>query len=100
MRLGEVFSRRDFKAPRHVSSCCFFSRSLGSPESEDGVVALTCAAHLDAVEATLVQDGCVLGRGSLPALCLHQHVQRETLSHDRSSAVFKQQGLDQKHSTS
>lgn len=69
--------------------------SLSSSDGQDGVVGLPGPAHLNVPEAGLVEHVGVLGRRTLPALHLHQHVEGEELSHDRPPSVLKQHGLHQ-----
>lgn len=66
-----------------------------SSDGQDGIVGLPGPADLDVAEARLVEHVSVFGRGALPALRLHQHVEGEDLRHDGPSSVFKQQRLHQ-----
>lgn len=67
----------------------------GSSDGQDGVVGFAGVADLNVVEAGLVEHAGVFRRRALSALRLHQHVEREHLSHDGTSPVFKQHGLHQ-----
>lgn len=70
----------------------------GLSEGQDGVVGLPGPAQLNVVEAGLVEHQGVFRQPALPAHRLHQHVEGEELTHDRTLPVLKQDGLHQQDS--
>lgn len=77
---------------------CRLDRSLQThgelPPGEDGIINAPRSPALDVLEAGGSQERPVLGGGPLPALRLHQHVQRVQLRGPRAPSVCIQEAFD------